>query len=147
MHAPPGWLKGKCGDKVGLFPENYVEKITEEEAKTIDTTVRSPSPEEAKAPEVSVKSLVASISQQLSGGSVGVGSGGGSIGGSAVSHSTEQETTTSAKTTQSAVTTTTSDANVCELQNYRCSTLSLSSVLLLIIFIINHSNRPSSTIL
>lgn len=110
MHAPPGWLKGKCGDKIGLFPENYVEKITEEEAKAA-SNVRSPSPEEERTPEVSVKSLAASISQQLSGGGMAAPSSG--VGGSSVSTRVEQETATSARTTQSAVTTTTSDGNVC----------------------------------
>lgn len=65
MKAPPGWLKGKCEGNFGLFPENYVEKITEEEAKKAGQVV---SPEE-KVPDVSVKSLVAAISQQLGGGS------------------------------------------------------------------------------
>lgn len=76
MEAPPGWLRGKCGERFGLFPENYVEKITEEEGKKA-MSVGSMSPEEKteeiKAPEVSVQSLVAAISQQLGGGSESTG--------------------------------------------------------------------------
>lgn len=71
MKAPPGWLRGKCEGNFGLFPENYVESITEDEAKK-SGQVENTSPEE-KVQEVSVKSLAAAISQQLGGG----GGGGG----------------------------------------------------------------------
>ncbi|XP_031554337.1 intersectin-1-like isoform X2 [Actinia tenebrosa] len=73
MKAPPGWLRGKSEDRFGLFPENYVESITEDEAKRSTGHVETTSPETTspgeKVPDVSVKSLVAVISQQLGGGS------------------------------------------------------------------------------
>ena len=67
---PPGWLYGETNGKKGLFPENYVEKITEEEAKGAgkqDTISVSP-PDSSST----VKSLAAALSMQFaSGGSLG----------------------------------------------------------------------------
>lgn len=67
---PPGWLYGETNGKKGLFPENYVEKITEEEAKGAgkqDTISVSP-PDSSST----VKSLAAALSMQfVSGGSLG----------------------------------------------------------------------------
>jgi len=67
---PPGWLYGETNGKKGLFPENYVEKITEEEAKAAgkqDTISVSP-PDSSST----VKSLAAALSMQFaSGGSLG----------------------------------------------------------------------------
>ena len=63
--APPGWLLGESNGKKGLFPANYVEKITEEEAKSQkDSTFVSP-PESSSS---TVKSLAAALSMQLAGG-------------------------------------------------------------------------------
>ena len=71
--APPGWLFGETNNKKGLFPENYVEKITEEEAKTEKQDGISVSPPESSS---TVKSLAAALSMQFASG--------GSLGGSAV---------------------------------------------------------------
>ncbi|XP_048577434.1 intersectin-1 isoform X3 [Nematostella vectensis] len=66
--APLGWLRGKCHGKTGLFPANYAEKISEEEAKQAQSPGTTPLEPEKPHLEVSVKSLAASISQQLVGG-------------------------------------------------------------------------------
>ena len=72
---PPGWLYGETNGKKGLFPENYVEKITEEEAKGA-----------GKQGTISaVKSLAAALSMQFASG--------GSLGGSAFASLTSSNVT------------------------------------------------------
>ena len=64
---PPGWLYGETNGKKGLFPENYVEKITEEEAKAAGKQdAISVSPPDSSS---TVKSLAASLSMQFASGS------------------------------------------------------------------------------
>ena len=73
----PGWLYGETSKK-GLFPANYVEKITEEEAKAAgkqDTISVSP-PDSSST----VKSLAAALSMQFASGD--------SLGGSAFASQT-----------------------------------------------------------
>lgn len=75
---PPGWLYGETNGKKGLFPENYVEKITEEEAKGAgkQDTISVSSPDSSST----VKSLAAALSMQFASG--------GSLGGSAFASQT-----------------------------------------------------------
>ncbi|PFX16826.1 Intersectin-1 [Stylophora pistillata] len=66
--APPGWLLGESNGKKGLFPENYAEKITEEEAKSTAKSQKetvSVSPPESSS---TVKSLAAALSMQFATG-------------------------------------------------------------------------------
>ena len=64
--APPGWLLGESNGKKGLFPANYVERITEEEAKSQKDGVSIPPPESSTS---TVKSLAAALSMQFAAGS------------------------------------------------------------------------------
>ena len=64
--APPGWLLGESIGKKGLFPANYVERITEEEAKSQKDSI-SVSPPEGSSSST-VKSLAAALSMQLAAG-------------------------------------------------------------------------------
>ena len=67
--APPGWLLGESKGKKGLFPANYVERITEEEAKSQQDDIDT-SPVESSSS--TVKSLAAALSMQFAaGGSIG----------------------------------------------------------------------------
>lgn len=66
--ALPGWLLGESNGKKGLFPENYAEKITEEEAKSTAKSQKetvSVSPPESSS---TVKSLAAALSMQFATG-------------------------------------------------------------------------------
>ena len=66
--APPGWLLGESNGKKGLFPANYVERITEEEAKSQKDDIGISPPESSST----VKSLAAALSMQFAaGGSIG----------------------------------------------------------------------------
>lgn len=62
--APPGWLLGELNNKKGLFPANYVEKMTEEEAKS-EKDGMSVSPVDSSS---AVKSLAAALSMQFGSG-------------------------------------------------------------------------------
>ena len=70
--APPGWMYGECRGKSGLFPGNYVEKVSAAEA------TRAP-PEPAKTTpdttDVSGSLTVSSLAAALS---IQFGTGGGS---------------------------------------------------------------------
>ncbi|XP_020620179.1 intersectin-1-like isoform X2 [Orbicella faveolata] len=67
--APPGWLLGESNGKKGLFPANYVERITEEEAKSQKDGISVSPPESSSS---TVKSLAAALSMQFAaGGSIG----------------------------------------------------------------------------
>lgn len=67
--APPGWLLGESNGKKGLFPANYVERITEEEAKSQKDDIGISPPESSSS---TVKSLAAALSMQFAtGGSIG----------------------------------------------------------------------------
>lgn len=66
--APPGWLHGEANGKKGLFPANYAERITEEEAKSSDKSQKEAvtvSPPESSS---TVKSLTAALNMQFSTG-------------------------------------------------------------------------------
>ncbi|XP_067051383.1 intersectin-1-like [Acropora muricata] len=69
--APPGWLFGEANGRNGLFPENYVEKVTEDEAKALKQESSNYSVPESSS---SVKSLAASLSMQFSSGGLPGGS-------------------------------------------------------------------------
>ncbi|XP_073258737.1 intersectin-1-like [Porites lutea] len=91
---PPGWLYGETNGKKGLFPENYVEKITEEEAKGAgkqDTISVSP-PDSSST----VKSLAAALSMQFASG--------GSLGGSAFASQTSSNSNVTVAETPKATT-------------------------------------------
>ncbi|CAH3182444.1 unnamed protein product [Porites lobata] len=91
---PPGWLYGETNGKKGLFPENYVEKITEEEAKGAgkqDTISVSP-PDSSST----VKSLSAALSMQFASG--------GSLGGSALARQTSSDSSVRVAETPKATT-------------------------------------------
>lgn len=62
--APPGWLLGESNGKKGLFPENYAEKITEEEAKSEKDGISVSPPKSSST----VKSLAAALTMQLATG-------------------------------------------------------------------------------
>lgn len=63
--APPGWLLGESNGKKGLFPANYVERITEEEAKSKKDGISVSPPESSSS---TVKSLAAALSMQFASG-------------------------------------------------------------------------------
>lgn len=63
--APPGWLFGEADGRNGLFPENYVEKMTEDEAKAFKQENVSYS---VPGSSSTVKSLAAALSMQFSSG-------------------------------------------------------------------------------
>ena len=69
--APPGWLFGEANGRNGLFPENYVEKVTEDEAKALKQESSDYSVPESSS---SVKSLAAALSMQFSSGGLPGGS-------------------------------------------------------------------------
>ena len=63
--APPGWLLGESIGKKGLFPANYVESITEEEAKSEKDGISVSPPDGGSS---TVKSLAAALSMQFASG-------------------------------------------------------------------------------
>ncbi|XP_068698722.1 intersectin-1-like isoform X2 [Montipora foliosa] len=84
---PPGWLFGEVNGKKGLFPENYVEKITEDEAiGAKQESITFPVSESSS----SVKSLAAALSMQFTSG--------GLLGGSSVSSQNSSVTSTTVST-------------------------------------------------